>query len=168
MRREELIDAIGELPEELLAPVAALRKKKQVAWIRWASLAAACVLVLLIPLAVPGWSAESAKGTADHTMEMSREEQCPTETVTYGNLADSTAHSFRAEVLEVDGECILVSPMEGERELSSADKIYVSFREVEDVPRIEAGDTVEITYSGMLQETYPAVACGVTGIRVIE
>ena len=46
MRPEQLHDVIGELPEELLTPVEALRKKKQIHWARWASLAAACLLIL--------------------------------------------------------------------------------------------------------------------------
>ena len=171
MSREELIDAIGELPEDLLAPVAALRQKKSVHWGRWVALAA-CICLVLLPLSWQGWQAGSkAAGEADRVPneEMSLESVQGNGAPQYGIITDSTGRpSFRAEVLEVDGNCILVRPLEGEAELNSADKIYVSFGKLQDVPRIEVGDTVEIFYDGTLMESYPAQTSGVTGIRVIE
>lgn len=168
MNGENIMDAIGELPEDLLAPVAELRKKKRVHWMQWASLAAACLLLVLIPLYWLGGGAETGDLLRSLDKENTMEEK------DYGGQLNGQSqetvqyHSFRATVLEVDGQCILVRPMEGECELLSADKIYVSFRQLENVPRIEVGDQVEIFYGGMLQETYPAGACDVTDIRLIE
>ena len=161
MNGENIMDAIGELPEDLLAPVAELRKKKPVHWTRWASLAAACLLILMISLSLPLLRAENRESAKDFIN--SEQEMMPevAETV-------ASAHSFRATVLEVDDRCILVRPLEGEQELRSADKIYASFRNLKEVPKIEVGDIVEITYSGMIQETYPASAADVTDIRVIQ
>ena len=80
----------------------------------------------------------------------------------------AATESFRAEVLEVGSGWILVKPLEGEPELRSADKITVSLRSVQSVPTIKPGDRVEITYSGSIQETYPAQISDATWIVVIQ
>lgn len=168
MNGENIMDAIGELPEDLLAPVAKLREKKRVHWLHWASLAAACLLLLLIPLHWLGEGmrmADSLKGPANG---MPMEEMEIGEQFNEQSQESAQCHSFRATVLEVDDKCILVRPLEGEQELRSADKIYASFQNLKEVPKIEVGDIVEITYSGMIQETYPASAADVTDIRVIQ
>ena len=171
MSREELIDAIGELPEDLLAPVAALRQKKSVHWGRWVALAA-CICLVLLPLSWQGWRVgNKATGSMDKAPNeaMSQESAQGNGSPQYGMITDSTGQpSFRAEVLEVEDNCILVRPLAGEAELRSADKIYVSFGKMQDVPKIEVGDTVEICYDGTLMESYPAQISGATGIRVIE
>lgn len=159
MKPEELHEAIGELPEELLAPVDALRKKKTVHWARWAALAAACLLILAVPFGLPQFTGGET-ATAKGDLAYSQQEVAPE--------YSAPQQSFRAEVLELHPGTILVKPLEGEGVLRSADRIYASFSKVEDLPRIEVGDIVEITYNGMLQETYPATAVGVTGIRVVK
>lgn len=170
MRPEQLHDVIGELPEELLTPVEALRKKKQIHWARWASLAAACLLILAVPFAMPqlrSVSTESAKGD----MVYSNQEAAPENgSLIYGDAAGepTTGETFRAEVLEVGAGWILVKPLEGEWELKSADKITVALKGIQTVQEIAVGDIVEITYSGILQESYPAGAVGVTRIRTVE
>lgn len=159
MKPQQLHDAIGELPEELLAPVDALRKKKTIHWVRWAVLTAACLLILVVPFGLPQFAGMET-ATAKGDLAYSEQEAAPD----YG----AQQHSFRAKVLEVREGTILVKPLEGEGELRSADQIYASFSEVEDPPCIEVGDVVEIIYNGMLQETYPATAVGVTDIRIVE
>lgn len=169
MSSEALLDAIGELPEDLLAPVEALRKKKSITWVPWASLAAACLLILVLPFALPqfrGVTAESAKGDFAYSNQEAAPENAGMLEDTAG--VSETQETFRAEVLEVHEGTILVRPLEGEPELRSADKIYASFRYVQEVPAIKVGDIVEIIYNGMLQETYPATAVGVTTIRVVQ
>ena len=168
MRAEELLDAMGELPEDLLAPVEALRKKKHVSMVRWISLAAACLLICIIPFALPQvrGSTESAKGDLAYSNQAAAPE--------YGNLLDDAAETmesgetFRAEVLEIGENWIMVKPLPGEAEIKSSDKIVVSLGAISIRPEIRLGDLVEITYSGMLQETYPAGAVGVTAVRVVE
>lgn len=168
MNGENIMDAIGELPEDLLAPVAELRKKRNVHWIRWASLSAACLLLVLIPLYWLGGSGE----TAD--LLRNPDKEIPMEEMEYGGQfngqSQETAQccSFRATVLEVDDQCVLVRPLEGEQELLSADKIYISFQKLENAPKMEVGAKVEIFYDGMIMESYPAQITGVTDIRVIE
>ena len=66
-----------------------------------------------------------------------------------------------ATVIET-GASPLVEPAEGSWELSSADRIYIDTQNMSDDPSkftlrtLRAGDTVRITYDGMIAETYPA------------
>ena len=63
---------------------------------------------------------------------------------------------FQAEILEIHNGNYLVKPVEGSWELSSADRIEVSIRNVHPSPEPEIGDVIEIEYSGEILETYPA------------
>lgn len=61
-----------------------------------------------------------------------------------------------------------MKPVEGSWELSSADRIEVSIRNVHPSPEPEIGDVIEIEYAGEILETYPAQIADVYGIKVIE
>ena len=75
---------------------------------------------------------------------------------------------FQAEILEIHDGNYLVKPVEGSWELSSADRIEVSIRNVHPSPEPEIGDVIEIEYAGEILETYPAQIADVYGIKVIE
>ena len=75
---------------------------------------------------------------------------------------------FQAEILEDHNGYYLVKPVEGSWELSSADRIEVSIRNVHPSPEPEIGDVIEIEYAGEILETYPAQIADVYGIKVIE
>ena len=75
---------------------------------------------------------------------------------------------FQAEILEIHNGNYLVKPVEGSWELSSADRIEVSIRNVHPSPEPEIGDVIEIEYAGEILETYPAQIADVYGIKVIE
>ena len=75
---------------------------------------------------------------------------------------------FQAEILEIHDGNYLVKPVEGSWELSSADRIEVSIRNVHSSPEPEIGDVIEIEYAGEILETYPAQIADVYGIKVIE
>ena len=62
---------------------------------------------------------------------------------------------FQAEILEIHNGNYLVKPVEGSWELSSADRIEVSIRNVHPSPEPEIGDVIEIEYAGEILETYP-------------
>ncbi|MBU5677648.1 YobA family protein [Alkaliphilus sp. MSJ-5] len=73
--------------------------------------------------------------------------------------------SFIATVLENNQSYLLVEPVEGSSELSSADKIMVSIgdetllksqNEQTIVDNIEVGSKVEVFYDGRIAESYPA------------
>ena len=75
---------------------------------------------------------------------------------------------FQAEILEIHNGNYLVKPVEGSWELSSADRIEVSIRNVHPSPEPEIGDVIEIEYAGEILETYPAQIADVYVIKVIE
>ncbi len=76
--------------------------------------------------------------------------------------------TFTATVLQVLEKEVLVEPVEGSAELRSASQIYVSLsvRDDEPVPSMQVGDTIEIEYDGLIQETYPAAIPDVYAIRL--
>ena len=168
MRPEEIHDAIGELPEELLMPVEALRKKKKIHWVRWTGLAAACLLILLAPLALPLSRDAKSESAAKGELTYSRQESEKEADLNYGGIQDTVTGSFRARVLELREGGILVCPLETEPESNSASKVFVSFQLLDTVPEIAVEDTVEIVYSGILRESYPAEAVDVRQIRVVQ
>ncbi|MBM7581607.1 hypothetical protein JOD02_000430 [Caldicoprobacter guelmensis] len=83
-----------------------------------------------------------------------------------GSAGNRDEASFNADVLENNQSSLLVQPVEGSRELSSADKIVVYInddvklvdsqgKEIE-VSQIKAGDKVQVFYNGAIAESYPA------------
>ena len=64
-------------------------------------------------------------------------------------------HKFVATVLEVGDGYALVQPVEGEEELLSSDKFSISTAELGDFGA-QPGSEVEITYVGIIMESYPA------------
>ena len=75
---------------------------------------------------------------------------------------------MKGTVVEISGNTILVTPAEGSDELRSADKFAISMEKLPGDYEISMGDTVEITYSGGISETYPAGLDGIRDIRVAE
>lgn len=76
----------------------------------------------------------------------------------------NASFTFQATVLEVSDTQILVEPVAGSAELSSADRIYVPNN---DGVALQTGDTVEIEYGGGIMESYPAQLGEVYSIRVV-
>lgn len=164
MNGKQLHDAIGDLPEELLAPTARLREKKRSFPAAWVSLAACLCLVIGLGVFWNGSRWDVKAENAAPEMEMPGEKGD-------GMLHDSvgsTVRIFRATVLEVHEAYLLVEPLEGEWERTSADRIEVSLEKVEAVPGLSPGDLVEISYGGTLLESYPARTVGVTHIHIIK
>ena len=91
----------------------------------------------------------------------SREKEPDTNTNATMNLA-----TFKAQVVKVYAESILVRPCEGSNELNSADSIHILTKNF-DID-LKSGDTIEITYDGMIAESYPAQIHNVFNIKVVE
>lgn len=62
---------------------------------------------------------------------------------------------FTAQVIECGETWVLVEPLEGEAERSSADKISFGTQNLEQLD-IQVGTRVVITYGGEIMESYPA------------
>ncbi len=73
---------------------------------------------------------------------------------------------MEAEILEIHEGSFLVKPVEGSRELKSADKIEVPVKNMDPSPEPQVGDIIEISYNGEILETYPAQLGDVYSIRV--
>ena len=174
MKASELHDAIGQLPESMLTPVEKLRQKKRHPWVKWTAVAAACLCLLLcIPQLFPMMKSamernDAAMAPMAGNMDGAMYDKAEEESNMMADSASGTVRVFRAKVLQVLGNGVLVQPLEGEWELTSADQIMVPLAHLEQFPPILVGEIVEITYSGTLMESYPAQAHGVTAIKVIE
>ena len=71
------------------------------------------------------------------------------------NEEQEVVHKFVATILELDSSSALVQPVEGEDELSSADKIHLGIANLGDIGA-QVGSEVEIYYTGGIMESYPA------------
>ena len=85
-------------------------------------------------------------GTIMNVFRLNRTEKC----LQYHN------YTFRASVLEVRQNSLLVEPLDG-RELEIADKIVVIFPVIDHSQTYEVGDWVQIDYDGIVQELYPPI-----------
>lgn len=95
----------------------------------------------------------------DDTLERPGEDETPDE-------PDQQTLAFFARVLEADGSALLVEPAQGSAELASAKEFRVHITADTELlgldgsactlDDIAVGDTVEITYNGAIDETYPA------------
>ncbi len=174
MNEAQLHDALGELPEELLAPVDALRTRKRTPWVKWISMAACLALIVgfstwLLPDFFGGVAMDNAGEAAPELQYGCLDDAGMAPNDCVQNSASSTGlHSFRATVLEVHDTYLLVTPKEGQPEASTAGQIEVSLPQLQQLPDIAIGDAIEIFYDGMLQETFPARATKVFRIDVLE
>ena len=82
--------------------------------------------------------------------------QPPAEEATNDENGDNNSHIavFTAKIIKIDGNTVTVEPLE-EPERSSSDRIVFSKAELEEI-NVKKGDTVVITYDGIVMETYPA------------
>lgn len=83
-------------------------------------------------------------------------------------VSTSVDSAFEAKVLEIGNGCILVEPIEGCREASSANQIEVPMEHMEPSPEPQVGAMIEITHSGDILETYPARLVSVYHVSVVE
>lgn len=171
MSEHQLHDAIGEISEELIDPVARLRQKKRYPVAKWAAIAACLCLLLSLPFTWNTFSTAKAEsmntGLAPQSNILNRFDGMldKTEDEAKESIVESTV--FRATVLEVDEGCVLVEPLEGEHERLCSDKIYVFFGTLVQTPEIRVGDVLQIQYDGTIRESYPAQITG-TYVEIIE
>ena len=157
MNMQQLQDALGQLPEELIASTAQARQKKKVVFMPWVTAAAcACLAVLLGATVLP--TAMRSSVEANQALP------------TYSPLADSPAdmnefvsESVHAEVrmlvevVEVDAAQILVKPENDPDQL-----IRVP---IEAGQSYAVGEKLWIFHNGMMQETWPLAFEKIYGIE---
>lgn len=179
MRPEEkLFDAVTGIDEELVdsAQNYVFRKQTQ-PWQRVASLAA-CLLVMvsigygiLLMGGVGGSDSASNSSTGDTAPESG---SAGGNAGISGDIDDSAdagdqegaaeTVTFTATVLEVGDGYLLAEPVEGDAMLATADRILVDTGGADLPDGVAEGAVVEITFDGMVRESYPAQISGVTEI----
>ena len=173
MNEHQLCDAIGDISEELIDPVARLRQKRRYSAVKWLSVAACLCILLSLPFTWNTFNdtkAANMTNTAfDPEIKMSDRFNGlldEAEDAAEEDIAEVTV--FRAKVLEVSKNRVLVEPLEGQRERQCSDRIYVAFGNLTQNPEIRVGDILQIQYDGMIQETYPAQINGIFAIEVVK
>jgi len=69
--------------------------------------------------------------------------------------AGEETYFFKATVLEIKGNLVLVEPLEGESILRSCDRISFGIDHLDKIAA-SVGNIVTIQYTGSIRETYPA------------
>ena len=186
MRPEEkLFDAITGIDEELVESAQTYVFHKQTrTWQRAASLAA-CLLIVasigfgMLQLAGIGGmggsdSAANSNGAApesgsDGVTDDALTGDAGSDTTTGDSAGDEdggqTAETvFTATVLELGDGYLLVEPVAGDEMLATADRIRVSLDGAVLPDGVTEGSVVEITFDGLIRESYPAQISGVTEV----
>ena len=186
MRPEErLFDAITGIDEELVESAQTyVFHKKPRTWQRAASLAA-CLLIVasigfgILQMASIGGmggsdSAANSNGAApesgsDGVTDDALTGDAGSDTTTGDSAGDEdggqTAETvFTATVLELGDGYLLVEPVAGDEMLATADRIRVSLDGAVLPDGVTEGSVVEITFDGLIRESYPAQISGVTEV----
>ena len=74
----------------------------------------------------------------------------------------------KATITEVNGNTMLVKPVDGSWELSSADQFSLSASLLDEGVTPTVGMTLEITYDGSILEIYPASFSGIQKVTVVS
>lgn len=130
-----------------------------------------CLALLLVLLTLLSACAKPASEQPDRPQD-SEQQTPPDDTLERPDTPDTPEEPeqetavFSARVLEAGDTSLLVEPVEGSAELASSDQIRVSLNEDAEVAGLDGGacalgdiavgDTVEVTYNGMISESYPA------------
>jgi len=159
MRVDVLHDAMTLLPEELLLPVDALRRKKRFPW--RSLLATAACLCLVVGLAL-GYAKvvapASAENAAGDCMEMPMGEA--------GTAAQSKSEApSLVEVVKVEADHILVVNAVTNNSDSCALRapIKLSFEKLPEVPVLEEGQLIEIYWA---TDDYDPIEQAITPYRI--
>ena len=188
MRSEEkLFDAITGIDEGLVDSAQSYVFHKQPrTWQRIASLAA-CLLIVasigfgMLQLAgIGGMGGSDSAANSNGAAPESGSDAGVADDSLVGSAGDTTTGdspddggqtavtSFTATVLEAGDGYLLVEPVEGDAMLATADKIMVSTNDVAVPDGVAEGAVVEITFDGLIRESYPAQISGVTEILLID
>lgn len=139
MNAENLQDAISLLPEEMVADVDQLRRKKPNPWKGVIAAAAClCVLVGLWSLGNGGIKAESGSAAPDRYYNDNAGMES-------AESNSQVAPGMTATVVEVQEDRIIVLP--GETLTSIAQPITVMLTQLEDIPTLEKNQRIRIYYN---------------------
>ena len=177
-KAEIFFDAVTFLPEKIVEEAQGYAfRKRSAAWKKFGSLAACLALAASLGLLAVLPRGCGAGGGNDAAPPMAGE-SVSTDTAAprdepqepadggYGSGGVESVQ-FTAKVIEVldtgTRPAVLVEPLEGEAVRNSADRIVVSVDG--EMPLLEAGDLVRVTYDGWIQESYHA---GIPNAQSVE
>ena len=177
---EKLFDAVTEIRDDLIEEAQRyVFPERKIPYRRIAAMAACLVVIVGLTAAMrsgifrmgsnssDGMSGDTnGAGWIDGSEDADRDENAATGESAPPEAAEST--TFTAVVLEIHDSYLLVEPLEGEAVLSSADRIEVPTGELENLPELQTGDQVAVTFSGEIQETYPARLTEVLSVERME
>lgn len=194
-KAEIFFDAITNIREELIEEAQNHRFRRRVRWERYAGWAACLALVVCVGWfgltlarggmggsgADSGFSASSGSSAGG---EVSGDTAPPPQspegssggTAVPGDVpelggtpeGEDDWDVFTATVLEVHEDYILVQPQEDEVQRLGADRVTVTTKGLENLPELEAGSLVEITWNAFIFDTYPLQLGTVYSIELIE
>ena len=81
---------------------------------------------------------------------------------------DTTEYQFKATVIEVSEEYLLVEPEEGSRAYAFSDKYRVGIKDNPSWPIPQVGDLVNLVYNGFAHASYPAEIPYPYRVEIIE
>lgn len=178
MREAEILyDAITGIRETIVEEAQDYRFRKRAQWQQYVGLAACLVLVVCIGYFASHIGMGGSNAAPPNASESAGSNGCAApgdgSDQVSGEVPDSSGDSFNQEtftaaVLEIRDGWLLVEPLEGEAIRVSADRIMVSVSGLEGLPALQAGDRVDITFDGMILESYPAQITGVEKIALAE
>lgn len=161
-KAETIFDAITCIREELVEEALAHRFRRRAGWRRVGSLAACMALVASLALvaALPrgcggagGSSGSSLNGAPPPVSSEQSPGAAPSDGPDFPAGADGREGvTILAVVREVHDGWLLAEALPGGELSAPGDRLEVPTEDVEDLPVLEAGDTVEITFTGAAQE----------------
>ena len=165
MNTNQLHDAFGELPEELVASVAGVRGRKKVVWVPWVAVAACACLVLALGWQfLPAFQAHSKapeSGKFNGLMDMMEAPQY--------NAADSLVDKAEmillvlVEKIEEGGILVSVLP---DQPIAEGTQIRIPVNMQQQTYTV--GDWLKIYCDGVLRETWPLQLGQLFGIERVE
>lgn len=150
IRAEQLHDALTLLPEDLLTPVDALRRKKRIVWKPVAALAACMALVVGLWFLVPGavssennGSAERGDGIVNDSSLSGIKDQGDPE-------AGSSCEFLTATVINIQPSCLEVST-------DASQTVTVRLEQLETLPELVIGQSIKIYCEELSDLSQPIV-----------
>ncbi len=160
MNPQQFLDALNDLPDELIEPTERLRSKKRRSYWPVAGVVAACLCLVLLG----GREKSTAKPEVgiDNAMGHSVMDQATPEEPVAGQSV-----SIRVSVTEINGTSFIVVPVPGSPPIGG-DRIEITIEDsmLSAPPRI--GDVLEIDYDGRILETDPLKLGKIHKIRIVE
>lgn len=85
---------------------------------------------------------------------------------------EASERTLRGTVIEIENGSMLVRPVDGSWEMTSSDvfriPLELPIENMSSSPEPEVGDGIEVTYSGRVEELYPALLAGITSVTIIK